>query len=31
MTASVAWKIGLSALFFSFGLRSYEEYKESKK
>ena len=31
MTASVAWKIGLTAILFSFGLRLYEGYKESKK
>ena len=31
LTASVAWKIGLTAIVFSFGLRLYEGYKESKK
>ena len=31
MTASIAWKIGLTAILLSFGFRLYEGYKESKK
>ena len=31
MTASVTWKIGLTAILLSFGFRLYEGYKESKK